>query len=325
MLYSFDQLLAQVNSKIDAVSFPVEPLQLYSPIEYALSLGGKRIRPVLALMACNLFKDDTSDAIAPAIGIEIFHNFTLLHDDLMDKADIRRGSPTVHKKWSPNTAILSGDAMQILAYQYVAQCNTDQLPEVLSLFSKTALEVCEGQQFDMDFEERDDVKVEEYLEMIRLKTAVLLACSLKIGAIIGGASPADADLLYRFGEKIGLAFQLKDDLLDTFGDEAKFGKAIGGDISCNKKTFLLIKTLELANEKEREILDKWLHLKDFDRTEKVKAITEIYKRVGVESLCNELIDNYYREAMDALYAVDANVLHKSELIELSEKLMFRES
>lgn len=325
MLYSFDQLLAQVNSKIDEVLFPVEPLQLYSPIEYALSLGGKRIRPVLALMACNLFKDDTSEAIAPAIGIEIFHNFTLLHDDLMDKADIRRGSPTVHKKWSPNTAILSGDAMQILAYQYVSQCHAEQLPAVLSLFSKTALEVCEGQQFDMDFEERDDVKVEEYLEMIRLKTAVLLACSLKIGAIIGGASPADADLLYRFGEKIGLAFQLKDDLLDTFGDEAKFGKAIGGDIACNKKTFLLIKTLELANEKEREILDKWLHLKDFDRTEKVKVITEIYKRVGVESLCNELIDNYYREAMDALYAVDANVLHKSELIELSEKLMFRES
>jgi geranylgeranyl diphosphate synthase type II len=325
MNYSTEQLLDRINHEIEQLHLLKSPNELYEPIEYSLALGGKRIRPLLTLLSCNLFKDSVDEAVAPALGIEIFHNFTLLHDDLMDKSEIRRGNPTVHIKWSPNTAILSGDAMQIIAYQEVSKAPTANLAEVLSLFSKTALEVCEGQQYDMDFEQRNDVKVEEYLEMIRLKTAVLLACALKVGAIIGGASERDADLLYKFGEKIGLAFQLKDDLLDTFGDQAKFGKAIGGDIACNKKTFLLIKALELANNSDKSTVEKWLAQENFDRQEKVNAITEIYQRCGVKELCDQKINEYFREGMDALYAVDVNVLHKSELVTLSEKLMYRES
>ncbi len=325
MNHTVEQLIDLINVEINKLPLSKSPKELYEPIQYALSLGGKRIRPLLTLLSCNLFKDSIEEAIAPALGIEIFHNFTLLHDDLMDKSEIRRGNPTVHKKWSANTAILSGDAMQIIAYQEVCKAPVALLNEVLSTFSQTALEVCEGQQFDMDFEQRNDVTVEEYIEMIRLKTAVLLACSLKIGAIIGGASERDADLMYKFGEKIGLAFQLKDDLLDTFGDEAKFGKAIGGDIFCNKKTFLLIKAFELSNDAEKAEISNWLHKTEFVRQEKVDAITEIYRQRGVKELCEQRISNYFRQAMDALYAVDVNVLHKSELVTLSEKLMYRES
>ncbi|MFZ4456414.1 MAG: polyprenyl synthetase family protein [Bacteroidales bacterium] len=325
MNYSTEQLIERINSEIEQLQLQKSPLELYEPIEYSLSLGGKRIRPLLTLLACNLFKDSVEESVSPALGIEIFHNFTLLHDDLMDKSEIRRGNPTVHKKWSANSAILSGDAMQIIAYQEVCKAPTANLAEVLAVFSKTALEVCEGQQFDMDFEMRNDVSVEEYIEMIRLKTAVLLACALKVGAIIGGALERDAELLYKFGEKIGLAFQLKDDLLDTFGDQAKFGKAIGGDIACNKKTFLLIKTLELAENEDKATVEKWLALENFDRQEKVDAITQIYKKCGVKELCEQKISDYFREGMDALYAVDVNMLHKSELVTLSEKLMYRES
>ena len=325
MLYSSDQLIDLINLEIKALPFSKSPLALYQPAEYAISLGGKRIRPVLTLMACNLFADSIQDAIAPALGIEIFHNFTLLHDDLMDKADLRRGNPTVHKKWSPNTAILTGDAMQIVAYQYIGKSPQHTLSSILDLFSQTALEVCEGQQYDMDFENLDDVSVEQYLDMIRLKTAVLLACSLKVGAIIGGATEKDADLLYLFGEKIGLAFQLRDDLLDTFGDEDTFGKTIGGDIVCNKKTFLLIKTLELASDLDKKTIANWLHQVQFEKQEKVDAVTRIYIKNNIKELCETKIESYFQEAMDALYAVDVNVLHKSELIMLTEKLMHRQS
>ncbi len=325
MLYTFDHLLKLVNNEIDNISFSKKPAGLYEPAKYALSLGGKRVRPILALMACNLYSEDPTQAMQPALGIEIFHNFTLLHDDVMDKADIRRGKPTVHKVWSPNTAILSGDAMQIIAYQWVAQCPAIHLSEVIDLFSQTALEICEGQQYDMDFENRDDVTVDEYMEMIRLKTAVLLACALKTGAIIGGASSEDADLLYRFGEKIGLAFQLKDDLLDVYGDPAKFGKAIGGDITCNKKTFMLIKSLELANAQQKSEIIHWLTQPEFNRKEKVAAVTALYDAIGIKALCEEKINLYYKEAIDALTAVKVDISRKSELMSLAEKLMYRES
>lgn len=325
MIYSFDQLLSLVNTQIDNINFEHQPTGLYQPAKYALSLGGKRVRPILALMACNLYSDDPIKAIHPALGIEIFHNFTLLHDDVMDKADIRRGKPTVHKVWSPNTAILSGDAMQIIAYQWVAQCPANHLAEIINLFSQTALEICEGQQYDMEFENRNDVTVNEYLEMIRLKTAVLLACALKSGAIIGGASTSDANLLYQFGEKIGLAFQLKDDLLDVYGDPTKFGKAIGGDITCNKKTFMLIKSLELANPQQKSRFEYWISKPEFDREEKVTAITTLYNEVGIKSLCEEKIDSFYQEAINALNSINVSNDRKAELLSLAQQLMYRES
>ena len=234
--------------------------KLYRPIDYVLSMGGKHLRPSLMLMACNIFSEDIAPAIKPAIGIEIFHNFTLLHDDIMDKADSRRGKPTVHKKWEENVAILSGDAMLIKAYQYISTCPEKRLSKILEVFSQTAIEVCEGQQYDMDFEKESLVTEEMYLKMIRLKTAVLLGASLKIGAIIGGANQHEANCLYDFGINIGIAFQLKDDLLDVYGNSKKFGKTIGGDITCNKKTFLLIRTINKANEKEKEELEKWLNI-----------------------------------------------------------------
>jgi len=324
MLYPFDTLLNTVNRELEKLEMPNQPSGLYEPARYALTLGGKRIRPILTLMACNLFSSEIDKAIAPALGIEIFHNFTLLHDDVMDKAEIRRGKPTVHKVWTANHAILSGDAMQIIAYQLIGKSPADTLPEILSLFSKTALEICEGQQYDMDFEQRDDVTEAEYLEMIRLKTAVLLGCALKTGALVAGASATNCDLIYRFGEKIGLAFQLKDDLLDTFGNEAVFGKAIGGDIACNKKTFLWIHAMQKANDQQKAELQKWVSLKEFDRAEKVKAVKNIYGEIGVKEICEKKMDTYFGEAMDALSAMEVNVLQKSELTHLADQLMKRE-
>ena len=228
---SIEQITKIIDAEIAKINWTREPHGLYEPIAYVLSLGGKRVRPALVLAGCEMFSGDVNDAIAPALGIEIFHNFTLLHDDIMDKADIRRGKPTVHKKWNDNTAILSGDVMQIVAYQYIAKTKTEHLKEVIDLFSAMATEICEGQQLDMNFETRTDVSADEYLEMIRLKTAVLLGAALKIGAIIGNASETDQNLLYDFGVNLGLAFQLKDDLLDVYGNSATFGKKIGGDIS----------------------------------------------------------------------------------------------
>ena len=257
-MLSFNEILEKVEHEISQLSFEYPPKSLYDPIEYILSLGGKRIRPALALMACNLYKENIDNVINPALGVEVFHNFTLLHDDLMDKADKRRNKPTVHKVWNDNTAILSGDAMLIAAYQLIGKTEPDYLKEVFDLFTETALEICGGQQYDMEFESRMDVTEPEYIEMIRLKTAVLLACSLKIGAITGGASKEDAANLYDFGINIGLAFQLQDDLLDVYGDTATFGKNIGGDITCNKKTFLLIHAFELASPEQKAVLNDWI-------------------------------------------------------------------
>src|SRR5574344_397197 len=257
-MYLPNQLSQRINQYIKELAFSRKPQGLYNPIEYVLSPGGKRIRPVLMLMAYNLYRDDVEAIFGPATAIEVYHNYTLLHDDLMDRADMRRGKATVHKVWNDNAAILSGDAMLVLAYQYMARVKTDCLKPVMDLFSKTALEICEGQQLDMEFETRHDVTEEEALEMIRLKTSVLLAASLKIGALLGGASSADANALYDFGMHMGVAFQLKDDWLDVYGDPAVFGKKIGGDILCNKKTYMLIQALRSAKGDQLNELNDWI-------------------------------------------------------------------
>ena len=249
-----EELYEKVNAFIDKLAYNREPKSLYDPIKYVLSLGGKRIRPVLMLLGYNLWKDDPERILMPAVAVETYHNYTLLHDDLMDNADKRRGHDTVHKKWDANTAILSGDAMLVVAYQRLASVDQTKLKPVLDLFTETALEIDEGQQFDIDFENRSDVKEEEYIEMIRLKTSVLLACSLKAGALVADAPAADADALYRFAERVGLAFQLQDDYLDVYGDPKVFGKKIGGDILCGKKTFLLIRALKKADADQRQRL-----------------------------------------------------------------------
>ena len=287
-------------------------------------MGGKRIRPVLMLMAYNLYKEDVTSVYDPATAIEVYHNYTLLHDDLMDRADMRRGKTTVHKVWNDNTAILSGDAMMVLAYQYMANCSSEYLKEVMDLFSLTALEICEGQQMDMEFEQRNDVTAEEYLEMIRLKTSVLLAASLKIGALLGGASSEDAEQLYDFGMNLGVAFQLKDDFLDVYGDVAVFGKNIGGDILYNKKTYMLIKAFEHADEEQLTRLNAWVDAVAFNPEEKVAAVTELYNRIGVKELCEKKMEEYCERAMESLLAVKVADEKKEELKNLMANLMHRE-
>lgn len=294
---TFEEICRTIEEALARLTFDQPPRSLFDPITYTLSLGGKRIRPALALMACDLFGGKNEDVLQPALGLEVFHNFTLLHDDLMDEADRRRDKPTVHKLWNPNVAILSGDAMLICAYQLVAKANDKA---ILELFSRTALEICAGQQYDMEFESRSDVTEEEYLEMIRLKTAVLLACALKVGAMIGGASAADADALYDYGIHIGLAFQLQDDLLDVYGDPKTFGKNIGGDILCNKKTFLLINALSAASEEQRQVMEDWMARKTYDAQEKIAAFTNLYNELSIRDLTERRIEDYYRMANEDL-------------------------
>jgi geranylgeranyl diphosphate synthase, type II len=321
---AFEEITQIISTEINKINWNKEPIGLYEPIGYVLSLGGKRVRPVLTLMACNLFSDDVQPAVNTALGLEIFHNFTLLHDDIMDRADVRRGRPTVHKKWNDNTAILSGDVMQIASYQFVAKTPTTYLKQILDLFSQTAAEICEGQQYDVDFEKHDVVKAEEYLEMIRLKTAVLLACALKCGALIGGAGEEDAQNLYDFGINIGLAFQLKDDLLDVYGNEATFGKKIGGDILCNKKTYLLIHAIEMAKGKDASELQKWLKNSDNKLLEKkIDAITSIYNLLGVKAVCEDKMQEFYLKAIANLEKVSVSENKKHELRKLAQELMFR--
>lgn len=323
-MFSYDNLHALVEKEIHELPFPWPPESLYEPIRYILSLGGKRIRPILTLMTCNIFNDKIDNAITPAIGLEVFHNFTLLHDDLMDKADLRRNKPTVHKVWNANTAILSGDAMVIAAYELMGQTDPAYLSPVLNLFTQTALEICGGQQYDMEFESRDDVTEVEYIEMIRLKTAVLIACSMKTGAIIGGADEQDADRLYQFGIHIGLAFQLMDDLLDVYGDTKVFGKAIGGDILCNKKTFLLIHAFHLANEEQKEIMTDWINRTTFDPSEKISVFTSIYNTLQLKDLTTQKIEAYYQKAFDYLNSLNIDKEKLSALTTLSEELMYRQ-
>lgn len=324
-MYTLEELQQMVNSAIDNLPASREPRGLYAPIDYVLSLGGKRIRPILVLMAYNLYREDVEKALMPAIGLETYHNFTLLHDDLMDRADVRRGMPTVHKKWNDNTAILSGDNMLVLAMQRVADCDAIHIPAVVQLFTQTAIEIDEGQQYDMEFETRNDVTAEEYIEMIRLKTSVLLACALKMGAILADAPAADVDALYHFGEKLGLAFQLKDDYLDVYGDFKTFGKKIGGDIMCNKKTYMLINALRLANDSQHASLMHWIEAENPVPEEKIVAVTALYDEIGVPALAQNLMDEYYQDAMRFLEMVNLTNERKSALCEMAKRLMKRKS
>lgn len=319
-----DQILKLVNDYLVQLPYDRRPASLYEPIRYVLSMGGKRIRPVLMLLSYNLFKEDPETILMPACALETYHNYTLLHDDLMDNADLRRGHETVHKKWNANTAILSGDSMLVLAYQRMQQCSSDKMAEVLALFTETALEIGEGQEYDMAFEHRDDVSEEEYIEMIRLKTSVLLACALKIGAILAGASKEDADNLYRFGEQIGLAFQLQDDFLDVYGDTRVFGKAIGGDITSNKKTFMLINALNHANDDQRRQLESWIGATEFDRDEKVAAVTRLYNEIGIDRMAQDKIAYYFEQSRKYLQAVSVDDSRKAELAAYAQRMMNRQ-
>ena len=323
-MFTASELLDIVRGHIAGLQFTRTPKGLYDPVSYVLSLGGKRIRPVLMLMAYNLYREDVKSILQPATGIEVYHNYTLLHDDLMDRSDMRRGKATVHKVWNDNVAILSGDAMLVLAYQFMAQCASEKLKDVMDLFSLTALEICEGQQLDMEFEQRKDVKEGEYIEMTRLKTSVLLAASLKIGAILGGASKEDADALYDFGVNLGLAFQLKDDLLDVYGDPLRFGKNIGGDILCNKKTYLVIKAFEHANTDQEALLNDWFTRETFDPQEKIAAVTCLYNEIGVKALCENRIVEYSKRASESLNRVNVPAENKQELETMMNELMHRE-
>lgn len=319
-----DEILSMVNEFLANLPYERKPKSLYEPIRYVLSMGGKRIRPTLMLLGYNLFKDNPEKILMNAVALETYHNYTLLHDDLMDNADLRRGHETVHKKWDANTAILSGDSMLVLAYERMAQCDEKHLAKVLKLFTTTALEIGEGQQFDMEFENRNDVREEEYIEMIRLKTSVLLACALKMGAILADASDEDAENLYKFGEQIGLAFQLQDDYLDVYGDTKVFGKEIGGDITSNKKTYMLINAFNLANEAQRAELQKWVDAKDFDRAEKVAAVTRLYNEIGIDKLAQDKIAYYFEQSKKYLDAVNVPAERKEELAKYAQKMMKRQ-
>jgi len=324
-MHNLKELQEKIKQGISEINFNQDPSELYEPIEYVMNLGGKRMRPALCLLACDFFGGDINKAIDPALGIEIFHNFTLLHDDIMDQAPLRRGKPSVHLKWNPNIAILSGDTMMAISYDYIMKAPEKMRMEVINVFNKTAIEVCEGQQYDMNFENLSDVTIPDYINMIRLKTAVLLAGSLKIGALIGGAKPEDAEKLFGFGENIGIAFQLKDDLLDVFSDKEKFGKVSGGDILANKKTFLYLKAFELADGKIFESL--WYYFnKEFESgTEKIKGVKNIYNSLEINNHTEKEIEKYYQAGLKYLDEIDIEEERKSELRKFAALLNQREN
>jgi geranylgeranyl diphosphate synthase, type II len=324
-MLEFKELLNTISTEIEKMELGTNPPELYQPIRYALDTGGKRFRPVLVLASYNLFYDDVEKAISPALAIEVFHNFTLLHDDIMDKADLRRNRPTVHKKWNENVAILSGDAMLIKAYELILKSPQASLPEIFGLFNKTAMQVCEGQQLDMNFEKRFNVSENEYIEMIKLKTSVLVAASLKMGALCAGANESNANLLYDFGLKLGLAFQLQDDYLDVYGDPLKFGKKPGGDIVANKKTYLLVKSLELAKGETKEKLRILLSDCEIEENTKIDSVIEVYNQLNIKNMVKRKMEEYYNQAIDALNSVEVNQAKKTFLIEFADKLMIREN
>ena len=324
-MYTSEELLKKVNEALDNLVYDRQPASLYDPIKYVLSIGGKRVRPVLTMLSYNLYKDDPLSILPQAIGLETYHNFTLLHDDLMDHADMRRGHETVHKKWDANRAILSGDTMLLQAFERVEDCDPAKLPAIFKVFIQTTLEIGEGQQLDVEFETRNDVTEDEYIEMIRLKTSVLLACACKVGAIMADAPAEDVENMYKFGEKLGLAFQLQDDLLDVYGDPAVFGKNIGGDITSNKKTYMLINAVNRANAAQREELMKWIEAKEFDRNEKVKAVTELYNEIGIRELCQKKMDEYYQESLVYLAKINQPEERKAELKAYAAEMMKRQS
>lgn len=319
------QYAGLLNKELANIEFGNHPKELYDPIRYIMDLGGKRMRPILTLMAYQLYKDRPEEVLRPALAVEVFHNFTLMHDDIMDNAPLRRGQPTVHEKWNPNVAILSGDTMLVKAYDLLLDVGAGKLFTALQLFNRCAAEVCEGQQIDMNFESAFAVTEGEYLEMIRLKTAVLLGFSLELGAVMGDAPGEQAGLLRDFGTNIGIGFQLKDDLLDVYGDQKKFGKQVGGDIIANKKTFLLIKALENAKGDDRRQLENWQMVKEFDKNEKVAAVTAIYNRCGIRELTERKMNEYFGLGLQQLNQLNAPASKKQVLVDFAHYLIARES
>lgn len=322
-MYTSEEILDKVNQAIARLQYPSQPLGLYEPIKYVLSLGGKRIRPAFMLLTAQALQMNINKVLPAAIGLETYHNYTLLHDDLMDKADVRRGKPTVHRKWNTNTAILSGDSMLVLACKYIHTTPLPNVSEAMDVFIKTALEIGEGQQYDMNFETRNDVTQAEYIEMIRLKTSVLIACAMKMGAILSGSSQQVANQLYRFGEQVGLAFQLQDDLLDVYGDPNVFGKRIGGDILCNKKTFLLINAYLKADSQQKATLEHWVNTTDFNEADKISSVTNIYNQLRIKEHTIEAISRYFNNAKDILNNIDLPQDNKSPLWDFAAQLMNR--
>ena len=320
-MHSFQELAQEFITRFDVPHFPKQPSSLYEPGNYFLTIGGKRIRPVMCLMGNELFGDICEDAYNVAIAIELFHNFTLVHDDIMDAAPLRRGMETVHTKYGSSVALLCGDVMLIKAYDYIKKINLEYLKAVLELFNKTAAEVCEGQQLDMDFEKQASVSFDEYLNMITLKTSVLLAASLKLGAIIGGAGEANCNQIYEFGLNLGLAFQIQDDYLDAFGDPTKFGKDVGGDIRQNKKTFLLLHALEVANPEQKAEIVQLMHTNPSDKVEKM---LEIFRACNVDEWANQLKEQYLAKAYKYLDDIAVTATRKKELTKLAEYLIQRE-
>jgi geranylgeranyl diphosphate synthase type II len=313
-----------IEENLKFLKLKQDPSSLYDPIRYMLNLGGKRLRPTLLMMSHELFNDDTESVIQPALGIEVFHNFTLLHDDIMDKAPLRRTKETVHKKWNPDIAILSGDTMFVLSCQLLMDVKNEFQNDVMQIFLKTAIEVCEGQQMDMDFESRNNVSISEYIDMIGRKTAALIGCSMYIGALCAGAESKDCNHLYEFGKNLGIAFQLHDDILDFYGDVDKFGKQIGGDIISNKKTFLLLTAFEKAKGQNLTELKKWFNNAEYVSEEKIAAITGIYENLSVKNDATEKMEDYFRKALDELDSVNVSSHRKEALLEMAEKLMVRE-
>ncbi len=323
-MHTYQELFSYFTESLKEQKFEKSPGELYSPIQYCLSFGGKRIRPVMTLMACELFGQPYQKALPQAIAIELFHNFTLIHDDIMDDAPLRRGKITVYKKWNPNIAILAGDTLFALAYQYAIQAETHLLPVILPLFNQTAIEVCEGQQFDLNFEERNEVTIEEYLNMIKLKTAVLFATSLKIGAVIGGASKKDAEHLYNFGLNLGIGFQIQDDLLDTFGDEAVFGKKTGGDIVTNKKTYLYLYALQQADGQDKQLLLDLYGGQQVPEKEKIEKVTAVFNKLKVKEEVQKVIDGYLDKALECLENISVPRERLTTLISVANKMIYRE-
>lgn len=315
--------MAHVEAAVSTIQFPEKPKSLYEPMSYILTLGGKRMRPVLTLMACESFGGSMKAATNAALAVELFHNFSLIHDDIMDKAPLRRGQDTVHKKWNENVAILSGDAMLIEAYKLLSTYDANHSFDLIHLFNKTAVEVCEGQQFDMDFENQSTVEISDYLEMIRLKTAVLLGCSLQMGAILGNASKPDQEDVYNFGVNLGIAFQLQDDILDLYADQAKFGKQVGGDILSNKKTYLLLKAFEIASVDQRKKLDAMMQ--ESNPEKKITTAKTLFTELGIQLKAEEKMNEFYRIAMQCLDRIQLNSDSKKPLIELAHYLMGRQN
>ncbi|NBC82549.1 MAG: polyprenyl synthetase family protein [Bacteroidetes bacterium] len=324
MKYTLLQCQEIIRQKMEQFPFDsLQPKELYEPLHYTFQNGGKRLRPALTLLSCNIFSDQVDMALPAALAIEVFHNFTLLHDDVMDKADIRRGKPTIHKKWNENVAILSGDVMMIKAYDLLLETDEKVLPEILKVFNETATQICEGQQLDMNFESRTDVTIQEYLRMIELKTSVLLACAMKIGGIIGGAGTNDSHKLYEFGRKLGMSFQLQDDLLDTYSDPHKFGKRIGGDIVANKKTFLLLSALEKADKNKKNQLLHLLNSND-DEQEKIEQVKNIFDDLGIKEITQQKIMLFFNEAVAAFESLEVSKNDKTELLDLAHQMVKRD-